>query len=316
MFLYKDLKKITLFLALFSFTGASLAAQKPAVFTKYVQVKPVSKEHRARRKTLPVVTIWIHGTCIPFGVRTFHAPSKLGMYKAIDLVKDNKHLHHTASLLAKKDPERFSFRYFYFFGWSGELGFNEREKSSALLYEDIKNIIQEYKIQYGRAPKIRLVCHSHGGNVALHLAQHAAKDNDIETPKIDELVLLGCPIQAVTKDFAHHSTFKRVYNIYSTMDLIQILDPQGIYEQTKNHHKLTQNKQDKFFSGKKLPAKDHIIQGYVRISGRPVLHAEFIMTHFVEALPELLATLDESFVQRENKQVSPNAIYALSIKKS
>jgi hypothetical protein len=122
----------------------------------------------------------------------------------------------------------------------------------------------------GISPRIRIVTHSHGGNLCLNLAAvhyvlkyHAfdqrhiiSSDPDEQesiekmaalfsklttkenaaigvdqkiydyvpqstTLAIDELIMLGTPIQAETETFCYAPLFKKVYNLYSDEDLVQ-----------------------------------------------------------------------------------------------
>ena len=163
--------------------------------------------------------------------------------------------------------------YFYTFGWSGLLSQNNR------LFEAIRffNALCEERdrlIKEGINPKICIICHSHGGNVALNLGAillalglnwsddtavdklalpEPVKENIkklikflkdlpnkeiaktktgqevydyVPTQKqleIDELILLGTPIQQETAPFAFTS-FKKTINVYSSADLVQRAD--------------------------------------------------------------------------------------------
>jgi hypothetical protein len=111
----------------------------------------------------------------------------------------------------------------YTFGWSGRLSRWEREKAAFNLYEQLKQeIIRLQKKHSTENIKIEIVAHSHGGNVALNLAQVEEKGGS--NLCIDRLVLLGTPIQNETHAFVESHVFKKVFNIYSTGDYIQIFD--------------------------------------------------------------------------------------------
>ena len=108
--------------------------------------------------------------------------------------------------------------HFYAFGWSGLLSAQERLAAAAELAQGLRHEYQSFTTR-GITPHIRIVAHSHGGNVALGLGAHHT-----HLPHIDELVLLGTPIQGETSDFARSPCFGRVYNLYSSADVAQSAD--------------------------------------------------------------------------------------------
>jgi len=59
--------------------------------------------------------------------------------------------------------------HFYTFGWTGLLSKTYRLKESLRLYNALQEELENYK-QQGITPKIRLIAHSHGGNVCLNIA--------------------------------------------------------------------------------------------------------------------------------------------------
>ena len=66
----------------------------------------------------------------------------------------------------RKDQEE---HYFYTFGWSGLVSQQRRRREAVRFYNMLQ---QEYNrfLAQGITPKIRLIAHSHGGNVALNMA--------------------------------------------------------------------------------------------------------------------------------------------------
>lgn len=161
--------------------------------------------------------------------------------------------------------------WYYTFGWSGLVSQHRRKFEAIRLYNALTEEIARIQAQ-GFNPKIRLLAHSHGGNLCLNLAmipliqegkhresthQYSFSDDAVDSLKkmssiieslnplhmrpnhmvkkydylpcnnnfvIDELVLLGTPIQVENAPFIASSLFKRVYNIYSEKDVIQELD--------------------------------------------------------------------------------------------
>lgn len=109
---------------------------------------------------------------------------------------------------------------FYAFGWSGLLSMTERSKASLTLHDALTKELQKLSRFYPkRNLHLRIIGYSHGGSVALHLAE--IPDTRLQ---IDELLLIGTPIQKETDFLIHSSLFKKVYNFYSRKDLIQKMD--------------------------------------------------------------------------------------------
>ena len=98
-----------------------------------------------------------------------------------------------------------------FFQWSGDNTDKARRKAAL----DLAELIRQYKKAHP-CEKIRVVAHSHGGNVAL-LASHELGVH------IDELVTLGTPILA---DYRPDENLGPWENVYSTSDRVQTL-PSG-----------------------------------------------------------------------------------------
>jgi hypothetical protein len=113
--------------------------------------------------------------------------------------------------------------HFYTFGWDGALDQKSREKWGFNFYEQLKAEIDQLKKTPNSSNiKLEILAHSHGGNVALNLAK--AEEQLKQNLEIDKLILLGTPVQSETSDFANNKIFKKVYNIYSRGDTIQVID--------------------------------------------------------------------------------------------
>ncbi len=112
---------------------------------------------------------------------------------------------------------------FYTFGWNGSLCHKSRKTWGHIFYQALVQEVQRIRTKQPNALiEITIVAHSHGGNVSLNLA-----DAEIEHQKnlvIDNLVLLGTPIQAETVSYITSPIFKNIYNIYSTGDWVQKMD--------------------------------------------------------------------------------------------
>ncbi|MFA6527595.1 MAG: hypothetical protein WCT20_04180, partial [Candidatus Babeliales bacterium] len=169
------------------------------------------------------------------------------------------------------DPSHITNEY-YTFGWSGLISQNSRRFEAIRLYNQLSQELDGYH-KKGIFPKVRIITHSHGGNLCLNLAAVDAivntksfastaklsKDNDeneslhamlaimkdLKTKEavcnlpdqkkwdyvplnhdlfIDELVMYGTPIQQETEPFCYAPIFGKVFNFYSTEDVIQRSD--------------------------------------------------------------------------------------------
>jgi hypothetical protein len=154
------------------------------------------------------------------------AMSGLGLHK-IDL--HHPHNNAAAPILAASFEEISRFvghapsDQYYTFGWSGLVSNKLRYLESAFLHQDLEKLLQHVR-QEGFEPKIRLIGYSHGGNLALQLgALHTTKPISKQF-FVDELWLLGTPIQVETDYLINSPIFKNVYNFYSRADSVQMLD--------------------------------------------------------------------------------------------
>ena len=173
------------------------------------------------------ITIWIHGTrMFPPGVLDNYFHSEPGLHHFSFTAPCYK-VRRVAQDIIASDPLYYEQQGFYIFGWSGKLSFNERKRAAQELYTQLKALRHSYREQFGHEPTIRIITHSHGGNVALNLA--AVKDPEDIDFVIDELVVLACPVQTKTARHAQDLIFKKIYSFYSYLDMLQVLDPQGLY---------------------------------------------------------------------------------------
>lgn len=178
--------------------------------------------------------------------------------KAYEMIQD----------IVKPNKER---SFFYTFGWSGLMSQYRRRLEAVRFYNELHEELETFKAK-GITPKIRILAHSHGGNLCLNLA---AISHFIHTPegkpfmaegqtsegtkslekmqellrslplkekcveckgqrrydykptaslRIQELIVLGTPIQPETEFFCLSDVFEKFYNIYSEEDAIQKLD--------------------------------------------------------------------------------------------
>ncbi len=228
---------------------------------------------------LPRITVWIHGTKGFGRISEFvHAMREKGLVHYSCISKGYR-LGEMIKTLSQADPVRFPQEHCYAFGWSGELSFDARKKEARNLYNALNLLIDEYTIKYNTPPMLTLITHSHGGNVALNLAN--IKDSHSKLC-IDQMILLACPVQDETKDLVTNPFFKRIYSFYSTSDMMQILDPQGLYKTEHN------DQRHLAFSERQFDVNPKLRQTKLKINGHGVAHAGFIMCSFIKLLPSLI----------------------------
>src|SRR5438105_2926953 len=119
----------------------------------------------------PPITIWVHGTLVlrkPIYHRIF--ADKTELVPALSL-PENHHFRELAQTIAEHDPEHFPLKEFYIFSWSGKLQNQERKYAAQKLYYEISQLCEIYRKKYGCDPIIRIIAHSHGGNVVLNMAK-------------------------------------------------------------------------------------------------------------------------------------------------
>lgn len=246
------------------------------------------------------ITVWLHGTRLfsrPLYNRHFKCQPGLTLATSID--KDHK-LHKIAQTLAKADPHRFTLDQFYIFGWSGKLCFLEREYAADKLYASLHQLVHKYREKHNVKPTLRLFAHSHGGNVVLNLAQLVQTKNDLT---IDELILMACPVQGKTKHHLKNPMFKQIYVLYSALDFIQILDPQGAYKDRGTRC-------CGFFSKRQFLHQPNLAQMKVKLNRRAIMHSEFSSPPFLQHLPRILDEIDAWHQQIVYKE-DPNKICKL-----
>lgn len=112
---------------------------------------------------------------------------------------------------------------FYTYGWSGLLSRYQRYIESEGLLVGLYQLIESYKA-LGIDPKIRIIGYSHGGNVCLNMARMQTEIHPTIDITIDELIMIGMPVQMDTDYCCAYPLFKKVYNIFSHQDFIQKMD--------------------------------------------------------------------------------------------
>lgn len=248
---------------------------------------PLRAAHTQVPHEQPMITVWIHGTrlfkLLAHPIDEYvHAAPPTGLHLATSL--SHKHrLLAVAKALATVAPDRFALDHFYVFGWSGNLSFADRETAAQKLYSELKELVARYHVQHGITPRIRLITHSHGGNVALNLAKI---QNPADGITIAQAILLASPVQKETASYANDPFFEKVYALYSTMDNLQVMDPQGMY---KTAHNSTRHLE---FSKRRFAPHAHLRQAKIKINGHGIPHIGFVTRGFINYLPSILDTLD------------------------
>lgn len=112
---------------------------------------------------------------------------------------------------------------FYTFGWSGLLCYSSRQKASFFLYNKLIRLANKLKAQ-GLNPKFRIIAFSHGGNVAVQMANFDPWNKARSKLEINELITLGMPVQKENDVLIRHPMFTKIYHFYSEGDIPQKLD--------------------------------------------------------------------------------------------
>lgn len=238
------------------------------------------------------ITVFVHGT-LPIGanlvIRAFDSP--LGLVPATSL---HKFIHGKIPHYFKQhDPCRYPLDSFFVYGWNGALSFAARRKAAHDLYHLLK--------AFEHRP-ITVIGHSHGGNVALNLAEVAKMHNDT-TFKIDRLVLLAAPVMAATAHYVNSPVFNKIYSFYSLGDTTQAKDPQRLYVEMRNFPGPVP-----LFSTRKFGPAPKVTERRVLHCKRNIQHLDFILLPFIKVLPSILDLLEKNPSVHEQ-----NPCYELSV---
>lgn len=229
--------------------------------------------------TIPSITVYVHGS---------QNATKL---LSKDIWYCQQGLHHVdelpstslfvqdAQLLQQGDSLLFNRAHYYTFGWSGKVNFAVREKAGRDLYDAIKILLHKYHQQYGTYPVVRIITHSHGGNIVLNMVKELPffAGNTVEL----ELILLACPVQKVTEKLINHPGIARSYVLYSTFDLIQKLD---FYKY-----------EGKRYWPKRMfePETSNCSQVLVKVNGKRLAHTDFCHS-IVRHIPEIVGAVNRA----------------------
>jgi len=283
------------------------------------------------------VTVLIHGTRTTQGLPKLIRPllykienpffnnQEHGLQKINPQQKKYNYFHQEfGPLLTENDNKKFPLEHMYVFGHEGTLNPKKRELDGYKLFHLLERIHNEYIKRDGTAPSFTVVGHSHGGNIGLNIAK-GLHDNPL-TFTIDKLVLLATPVQKFTKHLVASPLFEKVYSFHSHLDVVQIIDLQGLYK-----HKQEKNEPYKLLSKRHFKSQKKLTQTRVKwkkgpiftklkhttnaetlfklwstlanITGkkRDLTHVEFMLPAFVSQLPCLIDEADQK-VQVDNKK--------------
>jgi hypothetical protein len=250
-----------------------------------------------------MITVFIHGTLLTGNTLGdfvkkihdfFYCPQGITQLADLD---SRYHVSKIGKWMCEADPCRFKAEDFYLYGWSGQLSDQARTEAAEGLFAGLRDLREKYYKEQGVYPQIRLVTHSHGGNVALHLA-----DVSDHSFVIDELVLLACPVQKETEEHVHNSLFSTVYSFFSTIDAFQVVDPQALNALRDMSResgfslsllKEWQTKKIPLFSQRRFALGDNLMQASIKRSIRGIAHIEFLFKPFIQRLPIFLDELDK-----------------------
>lgn len=289
---------ITYFFALVIICTLPTCTHRKNVDKQELHITPGQKFTPFITDTPPPITVWIHGT-IFFGKSSpyedFYKNPRL---VPITQLPKNHRLRQVGETIIENDPEHFNATEFYIFGWSGGLREKERKRVAEKLYHDLVDLTEKYQEKYGCYPTIRIIAHSHGGNVALHMAKIK---NVLNNPlSIRSLILLACPVQERTMYALETPMFQRIYSLYSSLDLIQVLAPQLRYTDITKHGSGKRYKIPAF-SSRLFPQRPHIIQAKIKVDNYPLYHTFFSSPQFAQLLPQILRKLDLWDTQKDTQ---------------
>lgn len=263
----------------FLWLAAILNANTPEIIheTLYVHQQQIENPiDQVKSEADDIIVIWVHGTnSFQWFKKLFihhFFYTKLGMHN-ISKIPANVQLSKIADTLAKADPVHFKLKNMYVFGWSGALSAEARDQAGKDLTKAVKKLVNDYRaVHGGKDPKIYIITHSHGGNVALNMV------HDVDIPPITRLIMLAAPSQELTSQKVKDTLlFEEVYSIYSSKDLMQVMDPQYI-----------STGRGTTFSKRIFPHQENVVQAEVTIDGKSPRHIDFIFLPFVSYLPKIV----------------------------
>lgn len=106
---------------------------------------------------------------------------------------------------------------YYTYGWQGLLDKQCRRNAAQALYNALQAV---------HADRLTLVTHSYGAAVALYLSEVEEREKKGLNKKFSEINVIMCapPLEEETARFAFKGFFKKIYNLYSENDWVQVGD--------------------------------------------------------------------------------------------
>lgn len=242
----------------------------------FLSCRLLAENHQPGLTARPRLNIWIHGTAHPVTMCKKAWYREFGEDKLLKFadLRPNGEAYRTARALNQGNMQDFALPDFHFFRWTGLLDYKKREKASMALYHALKKEIQAIFLKTGQKPFVTIITHSHGGNIALNLAQiNEQNEGDLQ---VDRLILLACPVQDRTAKWSEHHTFNKIYAFYSSMDMIQVL--------AINNLKLAGRR-----FGKNNDKITHVKTSWKHYG---LMHNDFKGEYFVAKLPGALKQID------------------------
>ncbi|MES1182080.1 MAG: hypothetical protein ABUL44_04725, partial [Flavobacterium sp.] len=193
------------------FSPIGLAKQKLGKNTLYGKIADKTRKDLGMREDWPLPDEGMI-EITPEILEQYHAMTldkSLGKFAAYQLV--GAYNYFEKNLNPNND-----YRYF-FFGYNGLLDETERVEAGKALYKELVNIRKQYDSE---APIFNIVGHSHGGTVGLYTDYGVREKNDPEI-SINDLIMLGTPLQKGQEHLIASPFFNRIFNIYSLGDAMQ-----------------------------------------------------------------------------------------------
>lgn len=271
----------------------------------------IIQKNRARisklEQTPANITVFIHGTKPPFPEWIIKLRKSCFSFNSglipVECLPHSYHVRNYVESISNAGSEDMPIKNFYIFGWSGRLDHKERERESASLYKSLKWLSETYQRVHGIKPNITLITHSHGGNVALNLAK--VKDYNDKDFFINRLILLACPVQRETSYLIKESVFGKIYSLYSSIDMLQVLDPQGFH---KTGARKPFSPRKPLFSKRRFPFISNLKQVKIKLNGFGMGHTAFVTCDFGCLISPIIKEID-SWPQDES-----NIHYLLCVK--
>ncbi|MGE3279267.1 MAG: hypothetical protein AB7J40_05830 [Candidatus Altimarinota bacterium] len=180
------------------------------------------------------------------------------------------------------------------FGWSGDLSNKAREQAAEELFLQLQTLFDSFP----ELPVLQIISHSHGGNVVLHLGRILSER--MPSLSIERFIALACPVQVNTQELVALPVFEKIYSLHSHMDLLQVMDPQGLHafwdeEEQRDILSLLNSlkNQRTLFSQRHFPATERLLQVHFTFHSLELLHISFLSPRFFRLLPDILDHLSD-----------------------